>query len=366
MIIRQATSDDNQALIDICRKAPMEGIVTAYVDQSPNFFEMPRIQGDDYNVWVAEKDENKIEGCVIESYKTIRYNNGVHKAFYIGDLKVAPESRGTLGITLSSHIINQAKQKGFDIGECFVIDGNNKMLKVLDWLSKKIFKKVHSGHATIYQILPYKKYKISKNYLIRNADAKDINQIIDLLENTYKDYSSSPIFNKETFEAIINKSTTFDISNFKVAEKEGKIVACISLWDQSDIRRTVVEKFSGSGKIAVNVLKFARLFLKTPKIPNEGDTLKYIFLRFPAALPQHIDALQDLIRHESNVLRKMKKYHFIWAGFHEADSLKDSIDGMWKLTMKINIFHLKFNDNIELLNEDLSSKQPVYVDFSLI
>jgi len=365
MGIRKAIKEDNEKLLDLAKSAPMEGIVTAYIDHSPDFFHMPSIQGDDCQVWVADKDD-EVEGCIVEVYKTMNYNGGVYKSFYIGDLKVRPKSRGTLGITLSSHIVKEAKSKGFALGECFVIDGNEKMLKVLDWLSKKIFTKVHSGYAIIYQLLPYRKYRVSSKYSIRTASNNDIPSIVKLLQETYKNYSSSPVFTEEYIKNIINNTADFGIENFRIASYNNQDVACAAFWDQYKIRRTVVKKFNTSGKIVVNTLKIVQPLFGFPKLPNAGDALNYTFLKFPAAHSSYIDALRDIIHSESNSLRKLRKYHFIWAGFHQADPLSASVKKMWNMKMKINIFHLKFSEEVELLSEEKSSDQPVYVDFSLI
>jgi len=365
MAIRKAKPEDNSSLLDIARSAPMEGIVTAYIDQSPDFFCMPSLQGEEHEVWVAD-NEGKIEGCIVEVYKTLRYNGGVHKTFYVGDLKVRPESRGTLGISLSSHIVKEAKAKGFALGECFVIDGNEKMLKVLDWLSKKIFTKVHSGYAYIYQLMPYRSYKVSSKYHIRIACNKDIPVIASLLNTTYKNYSSAPVFSEQYLGHLVANTPDFSIENFRIAAFNGKDVACAAFWDQDSIRRTVIVKFSFAGKLAVQFLRAIRPIFGFPKLPKPGSVLRYTFMRFPAYQKGHIDAVRNILHAESNALKKQKKYHFIWAGFHQSDPLGSCVQKMWKMKMKINIFHLKFSEGVELLPEENSQTQPVYVDFSLI
>jgi RimJ/RimL family protein N-acetyltransferase len=281
-------------------------------------------------------------------------------------MKVRHEARGTLGLKLSSHVIAQAKQKGYALGECFIIDGNEKMIKVLEWLGTKIFTRALAGHAMIYQIPPVRNYRVDKSYSIRHACEKDIPRIAELLREQYRDYSSSPVFNRDEFIHMLRADASFGIENFKIAEKDGQIVACAAFWDQQTIRRTVVEEFSRKGALAVSVLRFMNPLLKLPSLPSRGDVLKYIYLRFPAHEPDHSAALRAIIRQESNHLRKLRLYHFIWAGFHQADPLASCINGMVKLNMKVNIFHLKFSDEVELISETLSDSKPVYVDFSLI
>ncbi len=363
--MRIATIKDNEQLIDLCKLAPMEGVVTAYVDQSPDFFAMPSIQGESFRVWVEEY-ESRITACVVETHKTINYDGKTYKAFYFGDLKVRPENRGTLGLRISSQIVKKAKDQGFAIGECFVIDGNDKMMKVIEYLGTKIYTHVLSGKADIYQIMPYKTYSIPKGYSVRTAKESDIDEICRILETQYRNYTASPVFTKNTLLEIIYKTPGFTIENFRVAEKNGKIVAVASFWDQNAIRRTIIKKISKKAKMFLKFLKILNPFFSIPHIPKEGDSLKYVYLRFPATFDNDIKGLEAIITTECNRLRKLKKYHFVWAGFHEADILSQSIKKMWKMSMKVNIIHFKFNDEVKLIDPETHKTKPVYVDFSIV
>jgi hypothetical protein len=363
--MRIATIQDNEQLIDLCRAAPMEGVITAFVDQSPDFFAMPSIQGENFKVWVEEY-ESKIAACIVETHKTINYNGKTHKAFYFGDLKVRPENRGTLGLRMSSQIVKKAKDDGFAIGECFVIDGNDKMMKVIEYLGTKIYTHVLSGKADICQIMPFRTYSVPKGYVVRNATESDMDAICRILEAQYKDYTASPVFTKNSLSETLYKTPGFSVENFRVAEKNGEIVAVAAFWDQGKIRRTVVKKFSSKAKLAINTLKLLKPFFAVPGIPKEGDPLEYIYLRFPAVVNNDIHGLKAIVASESNDIKKLRKYHFIWAGFHEADNLSHAIKGMWKMSMKVNIIHFKFNEEVELIDPETHKTKPVYVDFSVV
>jgi len=363
--MRIATTKDNAQLIDLCRSAPMEGVITAFVDQSPDFFAMPSIQGENYKVWV-EEHESKIAACIVETHKTINYNGKIHKAFYFGDLKVRPENRGTLGLRMSSQIVKKAKDEGFAMGECFVIDGNDKMMKVIEYLGTKIYRHVISGKANIYQIMPFRSYSVPKGYSVRSATEHDMDKICHILEAQYQNYTASPVFTKNSLSEMLYKTPGFSIENFRIAEKNGEVVAVASFWDQSKVRRTVIKKFTRKAKFALAALKILKPFFAIPDLPGEGDPLEYVYLRFPATVNNDIEGLRAIIATESNNIKNLKKYHFIWAGFHEADDLSQSIKGMWKMSMKVNIIHFKFNDEVELIEPETHKNKPVFVDFSVV
>ena len=92
---------------------------------------------------------------------------------------------------------------------------------------------------------------------------------------------------------------------------------------------------------------------------------KYLDLKYPGCERGEKDALKAILHHESNSIRLLKKYHFIWASFHETDPLAQCISDMWKLRLNVNLFHFETNQKFNI-NKDKTRKNPIYVDFSLI
>lgn len=367
MIFRKAEASDNKALIELTRQTPMEGAVTVYVDRSPDFFTLSKLQGKSFEVFVAEED-GKIIGCVSTVERDIRYKGREKKQLYGCDLKVHPGARGKkLGKKLAWLFLEKAcENELFEMAEVEVITKNNSSLNIVSWLGDEICPSVHSGMAGIYQILPYRKYSVENSLNIRKAKNSDTGLICSMLEKTYADYEDAPVFSEEWFLSLISAHDSFSIEDILIAERDGSPAAMAGFWDQSRIRRTVVEKMPFSAKITMMGLSLISPFFSMPSLPKEGDSLKYLFLRFPACFNNDIDALSSLLRHKSNEIRKMKKYHFIWAGFHEADSMAKMLEGMWKLKMNVNVFHFAVSDSAELHSKKEAQEHPVFTDFSLI
>jgi hypothetical protein len=42
------------------------------------------------------------------------------------------------------------------------------------------------------------------------------------------------------------------------------------------------------------------------------------------------------------------------------------VEGLWKMSMKVNIIHFKFNEEVELITPDVHKTKPVFVDFSVV
>ena len=52
---RESCSADNKGLVQLVRSCPMEGKTAAYMDRNPDFFALPRLQGDEWRVYVSEQ-----------------------------------------------------------------------------------------------------------------------------------------------------------------------------------------------------------------------------------------------------------------------------------------------------------------------
>lgn len=365
MNFRLATAHDNEALLELTKKAPMIGTVVAYVDRRPNFFKLSELQGESFEVWVAEHDD-KIIGSVSCVARNVRYDGKVVKQLYGCDLKVDPHYRSIkLGKELARLYISKAAAlSDCTMGEVEVINNNRRSLNIVSWLGGEMCPSSFAGNAITYQIMPYKKYRELLAYNIRRARVSDIPLIGKILHETYKDYDSSPLFDAQEIDRALKIDPSFTIDSFRVAEQSGRVVACAAFWDQSSLRRTIVEKFPRSFKFMMPLLKSLRLFFKIPRLPKSGEELKYIFLRYPACAASDVEALRAILHHESNQLRNLKEYHFIWAGFHELDPLQKALSEMWKMRFNVNIFHFDVKGELGLNAAHVS--RPTYVDLSLI
>ena len=365
MEIREATPADNDALIDLCHNAPMKGVVEAYIDRAPDFFQFARLQGLENRIWLAEK-KGRVLGCIAQAKRRALYRGKHVNLIYGGDLKVHPDGRGKrLGEVLTRQVIEFGYENGFDMAEGVIIHGNTRAIDILDRIFERL-RWVKAGDVLLYQVLPYKTYRQVNGYHVRAAGPEDADAIIEVLRRTYRDYACAPVFDRQWFDHETGLSETFAIGNFKVAEQNGKIVAVAAFWDQETMRRTVVLRFNSAAKLLVPMLRTARPLFGFPKPPKPGDSLRYEYLRFPGALDGHIEGLKAIMHEHSNSLRLKGEHQFIWASYHQADPLQKSLEKMWKMSMKVNLYHFAFNDGIELPSSEEAKQTPAFADFSLV
>ena len=360
-MIRKAEQSDNCSLLQLGRKAVQEGVLSYYSDQSPDFFSLLDAMSVSYFLWVAE-EKNRVSGCVGEFASEVLYYGEKVKSVYIGELKVLPEARGMLALSLGFHAGRRSKEAGYDVGFGFILDGNQRSRKLSEFVVKKYFPHPRVSRVDSYQLLPIKKYKVDAAYDIRIAKEKDIPAISRLLKAQYASYHFSPAFSRIWLENEVTRHPSFSIENFRIAEIDGQPVACAAFWDQSGMRKMVVNRFSFAIKAVILLLNVLRPFYRIPKVPRQGEALKYQYLRFPAAEKNHLNALKAIIHKEINTLGNDRSFHFLWGSFHETDPLSSVVRDVKKMNTRTHMYSAALSDHVVQIQD----QDPVYVDFSLI
>jgi hypothetical protein len=214
------------------------------------------------------------------------------------DLRVHPNARG---LGLGDRMLEGAFLKGFekkiDMAMATIIEGNGASFAVIGKIagSQSV---ISGGRVRVFQLLPIKPYHLNKSYCVRTAVDGDIPEIAALLRNTYKDYFLAPDFNESWLRKELRKTDTFTIRDFRVAERNGKIVACAAFWDQGSLQRKVLVKLSPTKTALLLFFKIFRRWLGVPSIPGPGDPLKFVHLRFPASSLSATDGLKAILHKE--------------------------------------------------------------------
>ncbi|MFW7378715.1 MAG: GNAT family N-acetyltransferase [Oligoflexus sp.] len=363
--LRLARPQDNVDLIALARSAPMEGSIRVFSDRGPDFFTLSQLQGDKSEVLVYE-DSGQVVGSIVLTHRVEKWFGKPKAILHAGDLRVAPSHRSTrIARSLVHKWFEEIENRSYAAGGCEVIKDNHGGLAMLQ-KHPSHFHLQSLGQAKIYQLLPLWVQRFDRRLEYRSATLDDLPELSQLLSLSYDGYNGQPEFSVAYLQQLIDQHPSFDIEDIWIAEKHGKIAACAGFWDQLDIRRTVVERFSPSLHFAVNSIRMARPILRLPEIPRPGDPLRYAFVRFPAHLPGEKSALQSLIRFLLNRVRQQGQHQFIWLSFHENDPMKSVINGLIKLSMEVNLFHMSVKTREAEWSEEPLLRRIPYIDFSLV
>ncbi len=371
-IIREAIPEDNERLIDLARRCPMQGQFEMYSDRYPDFFATNRLQGERSLIYVAEHAETQaIVACIAFTEKHERRDGKDVIVLHVGDLRTDPSIRRTRVAGRLVQLYKELLGTGrYDHGVAEFLQGNEKAIR-LNKIMGEAFEIGAEGQVNFYQLLPVRNYKASKVYHYRPAAEGDKAAIVELLEASYGTTPGAPAFSIPWLEARLLEHPSFQLQDIWLAlNQAGEILAIAGLWDQSSFRRTIASRYTRAMKNGVRLLAMLGLLWKLPPIPREGEALRYAFVRWPAARPGHADALNALCRHLLGKVRREGNYQFLSIGFHELDPLQHALDGLTKITERIQVFShwLKDSESHRALPVPASQKSPGrrFVDLALI
>lgn len=365
MVIRQATSADNAALLELARQTPSHGVITMYSDQSPDFFAFLRMASDDYIVWAADSDGH-IDGTVTEMYQNVRFSGEQVSLLTVGEMKASPDAKTAVGVSLLRHVAKNPANRPRDLGIAYILEGNSRAKRLYElFLSKKYLHR-DLGHVVSSLIIPYRFFSVKNEYRIPKAHMEDLPAIAEVLKETYRSYDLSPEFSVEWLSRELQKTDSLGIRDFDVAEMNGQIVACAAFWNQTDVRKKIVLEFSPVLQLAMTLFRAFGTILNFPELPKKGESLNFCYLRFPAARENHRSALKTIIRKRIDFIRRERYFHALIASFHQSDPLKDCISRLPNISIRTHVMIADLSGKVDLSPNDSKEIHPIYTDLSLV
>lgn len=369
---REAGLDDNERLIELTRRCAVKGRFRVYSDRHPDFFAMPRIQGDRSHIWVAESLDGEIVASVSFIERRVSIGESEVKVLHFGELRTDPRlSRSRLAGRFLE-IYSELLQSGPYHHGVSELSNRNTVARALHRNGSKYFgpniEMQQQGLAQVYQLLPLWNYRASKKWLYRPAREDELPRLAALLRDSHRNVLGAPQFSAEWLAHATQQHSSFGVGQIWLAEdQQGEISACVAIWDQTVFRRTVALRISRSLKFLIRFIAGLAWLWRLPPIPQEGRPLRYAYLRWPAA--RDPKALNALLRHVMRQVRSEGKQQFVAIGFHENDRLRAALRGLFRIRAPLHLYRhtIKSKAESETLLPQLPGSAPIhYIDLALI
>ncbi|MFB0564314.1 MAG: N-acetyltransferase family protein [Candidatus Aminicenantaceae bacterium] len=354
MIIREANPEDNQALLDISRSEPMESAVLLYEDRSPDYFYLPRLQGDDSKVFIAERNK-EVMGAISISFRKVRLFGTRQRIGYTGGLRIKESARGGWVLyRLMRKVVEEMLKMNVSICILTALKENQKILNVIS--GRLNIPRFHPiAQFRVFHIIPFMKYRCINHYQIERLSPSDLEEMVDLFRKQYSSYELVEEFNRERIERLIEQSKDFSLDNFLVAKLNGKIVSVLSYWDQSNFKKTIVQKYRGFFKGLYYVLKPMGI------LPSQGNPLKVLSVRHLVCEEGYIDAARELLKHTMMLFRP--RFKLFQVGLHDKTHLIRALRRFPRIGLHVVLFAACKEENPTLIER--LQKSLIWEDMTL-
>jgi diacylglycerol kinase family enzyme len=196
----------------------------------------------------------------------------------------------------------------------------------------------HLTQFEVAYIPPIFRPKVSNHSLIRTMRPDDLENVAILFQEFFKDYGLTTDWTPQHLAALLTNQPDFSYENFSVAEQNGRIVAAVSWWDQSNFKRTIVEHFGGRLKTITTLLKPLKF------LPAEGEALRELNLRHIVYSDGFAPAARDIVRHL--IKTKRSEYPLFRVGFQKQSQLSALFSGLPRLKVNLNCYvAFKYKDS---------------------
>ena len=291
--IREATKEDNQALIELQKRCPQGTNLILNVDSSPDFFAHSR-PFKDWSVFVAVDDGNIVGSAGYAINNVLVEGRPVKAAYEYGFMVDPKERRKGIAAKLQEHIEHYAKKKNVDLLSLTIIEDN---LPSMNLFSKMGFKKVKD--CATYSLMVQKKLKLAHKANIRKVEESDLGDVVSLINEMHEGYDFFHPLQTSDLLDYARRTPGFSLDSIFVFEDNEGIKACLGCWDYVKVRKYIVQRFSWRMKAQLFMLRLAGLFADTPHIPGPGEPLLSYNLTTLAF--KDSASITDLIKYVNNI-----------------------------------------------------------------
>jgi ribosomal protein S18 acetylase RimI-like enzyme len=327
--IREATQDDSDALNELQRKCPMGTSFVLGVDSSPDYFSRSR-PFKNWHVLVAAENNTVVGSAACAISDTYVEGKQVKAAYEYGFVVDPFHRRKGIAEKLQRQIEHIALLNNVDLLHLDITEDN---IPSMNFFSKMGFEKVKD--CMTISLLAYKRQEIVKQTSIRSIEERDIDDVVNLINETYQDYSFFASFQPGDFLEYIGRMPFFDFRNIFVLEGNEGIEACLGHWDYNKVRKYIVQKLNLRLKAQKFLIGLIGLFTQMPHIPNAGEPL--LSYNLTTIAYKNAESITELVKNTLNIALE-NKINFIHASIDPQSPVATVLSQFRHTKIKLHFF----------------------------
>lgn len=321
MIFRLANQSDDPQLRKLMRETIVPGHIRIAYSREPDFFEAYRDIDDSIQVIVAE-DNDQISGVACRSVRNLLVDGKPSSVGYLSGLRLKPSVQNSTTLAHGyAYLKTLHADKRTPVYLTTIIHGNNKARDILTSARAKLPAYIPMGNYLTH-VCPVKRSSVppvvQDEFQIQPATEISPHELTDYLIQEGSRRQFFPVHKTNGQAGGVLRS--IGLGNVFVAQRQGKILGTIAVWDQENSKQHIIAGYSlffRALRPFLNLILRARSFHTLPKV---GEALRYGTAALICIQNNDIAVFRALLRHALSVAAS-KGLHQLAVGFHERDPL---------------------------------------------
>lgn len=364
--LKEIGREYNQKMLTILKESPIEsGGLTICFDREPDIFLIPELTSERLR-WVGFFKGDELLGFAMMAHKKVYVNKRPRSVMYFGNAYVKREGRKQRFVFRAGEYFMQQAENNDGFGYAVVMRGNKPAESYINKKDRRFpffpYSKTIST-LTAKNILITGRKRENSNYKIRPANKDDIDAITAMLKKEYSQRLFAPVVTKERLIGACDRKPNFNLSDYFVAKKNGRMVGVCAAWDASGCKQTRVIQYRKKYKIIRAGYAFLGRFYGFPPLPKKGEAFKSVTITDYAFENRDPEIMEAMLLKIYNEYRK-KNFNMIIFGSYSSDPLLTAARRFYCSTVisQIILFSNKKSD----LEEGAIDTSMPFIDMTLL
>ncbi len=336
-----ATRGDDALIRKCLRDNSIPGSISVTLETEPSFFDSLSVIGVESQVIVSKCDE-EVMGLGIRSIKKIYFEGKEKKVGYLSGLRGYSKFRNNVFLSCGFKFLRELdRDDKVPFYLTTIIEDNYDARKILESARAGLPYYFPLDILSTFVIKP-KKRKIKRKYEIIKGDEVDLEKIVNFMNVEGSKKNFYPCI--EVSDFFTERLRCLNQDDFYLAVNGDEILGIVGRWNQESFKQTRVISYDKLIKFSKPFINISSAFSNIPRLPNEGEKLKYFYCAFPTVKDNDPDVLESLLNEISN---DNINFDYFTIGLTKSDPLVESVKSFSGRKYDSIIYLVTFNKTPE-------------------
>jgi hypothetical protein len=290
---RVAGSADDAELRRLLRDNPMGGWVAVSFEREPCYF-APLLASDEHQAIIAlDPKRGEAVGMCARTVRRAFIEGEECPLGYIGELRIAQSHRRRFrilreGFEALRRDLHQPLRTPYYLTAIISDNQTARRLLEADLPGKPTYRPL--ADCTTLAI----RTSASTEERCVAACDRDVPEIATCLSRNLRRYQFAPVWTEADIRAA-QKAGGPGAGDFILYRRDGQVVGCIALWDQSRVRQAVIRGYDSRIALLRPLLNATGTWTGLPRLPKCGEALRQVYLAFAAVDGDDPEVLRALV-----------------------------------------------------------------------